>query len=98
VSDPVSDRANDPVSDRTNDRSGAVSTEPDAEKPVLLRVVKGDPTPEEVAALVAVVQGMAAPVVPPPKRPRSEWSAAHRKVRASFAAGPGGWRSSGMPR
>jgi hypothetical protein len=93
----VSDRVNDRASDRASDRAGTASTEPDAEKPVLLRVVKGDPTPEEVAALVAVVQAMAAPVVPPPKPPRSEWSAAHRKVRASFASGPGGWRSSGMP-
>jgi hypothetical protein len=27
-----------------------------------------------------------------------EWSAHHRKVRATYPHGPGGWRSSGLPR
>jgi hypothetical protein len=69
---------------------------------VPLVVVRGEATEEEVAALVAVVQGMAAaaslassqaerPVV-------SEWGAPHRKVRQWHPAGPGGWRASGLPR
>lgn len=69
---------------------------------VPLVVIRGDATEEEVAALVAVVQGMAAaasvanaqgerPVV-------SEWSAPHRKVRVWHPSGPGGWRASGLPR
>ena len=67
-----------------------------------LVVIRGEATEEEVAALVAVVQGMAAaaslaasqaegPVV-------SEWAAPHRKVRTWHPAGPGGWRASGLPR
>jgi hypothetical protein len=65
-----------------------------------LAVVKGDATPEEVAALVAVLQSVAARgVAPEPRRrPRSEWAAPHRGMRATFPSGPGGWRSSSMPR
>ena len=60
--------------------------------------IKGDATAEEVAALVAVLQGIAASAAPPAAKPRSEWSAHHRKARPSLHAGPGGWRSSSMPR
>jgi hypothetical protein len=64
-----------------------------------LFLVKGDATAEEVAALVAVLQGMAAGTpADAPTPPRPEWSAHHRKARPSFRAGPGGWRSSAMPR
>lgn len=68
----------------------------DARPPLF--AIKGEATPEEVAALVAVLQGIAASAAPPPAKPRSEWSAHHRKARPTFHAGPGGWRSSSMPR
>jgi hypothetical protein len=71
--------------------------EPVETRPPLF-AVKGDATPEEVAALVAVLQGIAASAAPPEQKPRSEWSAHHRKARPSLHAGPGGWRSSAMPR
>jgi hypothetical protein len=71
---------------------------PDAPPPQrpLLRVVKGDATPEEIAALVAVLSSVGAPA--PAARRTPEWSAHHRKVRRSLPHGPGGWRSSGLPR
>jgi hypothetical protein len=73
-------------------------TEEGSEKPApLLRVVRGDPTPEEIAALVAVVSGLGAPAAAPPRR-TPEWRAHHRKVRATYRHGPSGWRSSGLPR
>jgi hypothetical protein len=61
-----------------------------------LRVVRGDPSAEEVAALVAVVTalGAAGRAAGSPRR-RSEWSAHHRKLRTAPAAG---WRSSSLPR
>jgi hypothetical protein len=67
-----------------------------------LRIVKGDPTAEELAALVAVLQ-VAASGSPAaaPRRPVSEWAAAHRKLRTTFPSGPSGpsgWRASAMPR
>ena len=67
------------------------------EKPPLF-AIKGDASPEEVAALVAVLQGIAASAVPPARRPRSQWASPGRAVRSPLATGPGGWRSSGLPR
>jgi hypothetical protein len=64
-----------------------------------LRIVKGDPSPEEVAALVAVLQGLAAAGGgEPPAPPRSEWAAPHRRLRTVSPSGPGAWRSSALPR
>ncbi len=62
----------------------------------LLRIVKGDATPEEVAALVAVVAALGSGTEPPARR-TPEWSAHHRKTRLTLPHGPGGWRSSGLP-
>ncbi|MDN4173600.1 acyl-CoA carboxylase subunit epsilon [Nocardioides sp. SOB77] len=63
----------------------------------LLRVVSPDATPEEVAALVAVLSSMGGAEAPAPK-PRPEWGAPHRSVRRTLPHGPGGWRSSALPR
>jgi hypothetical protein len=65
-------------------------------KPVL-RIVNADATPEEVAAIVAVLSALQSTPAPPPRR-TPEWSAHHRKVRTTYPHGPGGWRSSGLPR
>ena len=67
-----------------------------AQRP-MLRVVNSDATPEEVAALVAVFASLGSDE-PAPKRRTPEWSAPHRRVRANLPHGPGGWRSSAMPR
>ncbi|HEU5043760.1 MAG TPA: acyl-CoA carboxylase subunit epsilon [Nocardioidaceae bacterium] len=64
-----------------------------------LRILKGDPTAEEIAALVAVLQATAAAGAPPPRRrPVSEWAAPHRRLSTTFPSGPSGWRASAMPR
>ena len=63
----------------------------------LLRIVRGDATPEEVAALVAVVAALGS-AAEPPRRRTPEWSAPHRKLRVTLPHGPGGWRSSALPR
>ncbi|GAA1556582.1 acyl-CoA carboxylase subunit epsilon [Kribbella sancticallisti] len=65
----------------------------------VLRVVKGDPTPEELAALVAVVSARAA-AVPAPEPSQSQagdWSAYWRNVRRPLHPGPGRWRASAHP-
>jgi hypothetical protein len=62
-----------------------------------LRVVKGDATEEEVAALVAVIGSLGGEAAPE-KRATPAWSAHHRKVRVTLPHGPGGWRSSALPR
>lgn len=63
----------------------------------LLRVVRGDATPEEVAAVVAVFAALRG-AAPPARRPAPAWSAHHRRVRRALPHGPGGWRSSTLPR
>ena len=63
----------------------------------LFSVVKGSPTEEELAALVAVLAlrvGAAAPVAGPRE---SGWSAYWRSVRAPVQPGPAAWRMSGRP-
>ncbi len=67
------------------------------EQTPLLKVVSPHATPEEVAALVAVLSSLGGTEAPPPRR-TPEWQAHHRKVRRPPAHGPGGWRSSGLPR
>ncbi|MGZ4748310.1 MAG: acyl-CoA carboxylase subunit epsilon [Oryzihumus sp.] len=70
----------------------------ETERPPLF-VVKGDATPEEVAALTAVLQGVAAAgASAAPARPRPEWGAPHRSLRSTLPSGPGAWRASGQPR
>jgi hypothetical protein len=70
-----------------------------AGRPVL-RIVRGDATPEEVAALVAVLASRrpAAPVPPTATRPRSAWSDRSRLLRAPLSPAPGAWRRSALPR
>jgi hypothetical protein len=58
---------------------------------VTLRVVRGDATPEEVAALVAVLAAHPAPR-PPAVREPSPWS--RPRPRAALPPpGPGAWRA-----
>jgi hypothetical protein len=63
----------------------------------VLKLVRGTATPEELAAVVALLaarsgegEAEATPVH------RSLWSAP--QLRGTLAAGPGAWRASGLPR
>ncbi|MDN3357062.1 acyl-CoA carboxylase subunit epsilon [Actinomadura sp. DC4] len=63
-----------------------------------LQVVHGDPTPEEIAALVAVLTARAhAAAAPEPGRRRSAWSDTARRLRKPLPHGPGAWRTSSLP-
>jgi hypothetical protein len=64
----------------------------------MLRIVKGDPTPEEVAALVAVLASIGTADGAPAPRQVSAWADPHRGVRTIHRPGPGAWRASGLPR
>jgi hypothetical protein len=70
-----------------------------AETTPALRVVKGDPTPEELAALVAVISARAAAAgTPEPETGRaSDWASYWRNVRRPLQHGPGRWRTSAFP-
>ncbi len=79
--------------------SGSADDNPAGARPALV-VLDAHATPEEVAALVAVVQGLAsaAAAAETPARPRSAWADPARRVRRPLLSGPGGWRASSLPR
>jgi hypothetical protein len=65
----------------------------------VLRIVAGNPTAEEIAALVTVLSARSAAVggeEPPPRR--SEWAGHERRMRRPVHPRPGGWRASALPR
>ncbi|HEY2551041.1 MAG TPA: acyl-CoA carboxylase epsilon subunit [Streptosporangiaceae bacterium] len=66
--------------------------------PPVLSVVNGNPTADEIAALVAV---LAARTLAGPggarQGPRSAWSSKSALMRAPVTAAPGAWRASALP-
>ncbi|WP_144122203.1 acyl-CoA carboxylase subunit epsilon [Catellatospora sichuanensis] len=64
------------------------------EQPVI-RIERGTPTAEEVAALVAVLSARPAAAPAPPAEVSAWWRSGLPPVTA---AGPGAWRRSGLPR
>jgi hypothetical protein len=72
-----------------------MAPDPDAEKPILT-VITPDTTPEEIAALVAVFSALGS--AESAKRRPTEWNNPYRQVRPFYSHGPGGWRSSGLPK
>jgi hypothetical protein len=62
-----------------------------------LEVVRGEASPEELAALVAVLTAAGAEEPSPPRRPPSRWVARPRAARGPLHPGPGAWRASGFP-
>jgi hypothetical protein len=65
----------------------------------VLRVVKGEPTPEELAALVTVITARAAATSVPTAEPTraSDWATYWRNARRPLHPGPNRWRASAHP-
>ena len=64
-----------------------------------IRIERGNPTPEQIAALTTVLAAASAsPAAPAGAAARSLWSARARFARPRPAVGPDGWRSSTLPR
>ncbi|MGC4804436.1 acyl-CoA carboxylase subunit epsilon [Micromonospora sp. DT233] len=68
-----------------------------AEEP-LFRVIRGVPTPEELAALVGAIVSRTRPAAAAAPAPVSTWARSGRPGGATPTAGPGAWRASGLPR
>ncbi|MCZ2859532.1 acyl-CoA carboxylase subunit epsilon [Blastococcus sp. VKM Ac-2987] len=81
------------------DPSGAHSARPDQEpspaSPPLLRVVKGEPTAEELAALTVVVAAMSQRRERRRPTPVGAWASYADGHRGALAHGHGGWRAAG---
>ncbi len=74
------------------------STDSGEEQRPVLRIINGDATPEEVAAVVAVLSTIGGGSAAPAPRRTPAWAAPHRLVRRTLPHGPGGWRASSLPR
>jgi hypothetical protein len=63
-----------------------------------LRVVSGDASAEELAALLAVIGSRSGPAARKPERSQSGWQQRSRGLRGTLQHGPGAWTESGRPR
>jgi hypothetical protein len=69
------------------------------ERRALFRVVRGEPTDEELAALTVTLAAVAsAGGGEPAPRPRSAWNDPAARLRTQLSPGPGAWRASTWPR
>ncbi|MEU5904358.1 acyl-CoA carboxylase subunit epsilon [Micromonospora sp. NPDC047467] len=68
-----------------------------AEEP-LFRVVRGVPTAEELAALVGAIVVRFRPASAPARATASNWARSARPAGTTLSAGPGAWRTAGLPR
>jgi hypothetical protein len=62
-----------------------------------MRLVRGDATPEEVAALLAVLSAASGGDEVPAPRHTSRWASRERAVRRPLSPGRGAWRASSWP-
>jgi acyl-CoA carboxylase epsilon subunit len=64
----------------------------------VIEIRKGNPTPEELAALVTVLATRSTTPAPAPDPQRaSNWATYWRNARTPFHPGPGQWRASAHP-
>ncbi|MGJ6968593.1 acyl-CoA carboxylase subunit epsilon [Streptosporangium sp. G11] len=63
-----------------------------------IKVVRGDPTVEELAAMVAVLSLAAAAGPAPVPRRAGTWASPGLLPRAPHTYGPAGWLASALPR
>jgi hypothetical protein len=69
------------------------------ERRAAFRVVRGEPSDEELAALTVVLTAVAAPPPAPAGTPtRNRWSDPAVRFRTPLHPGPGAWRASTWPR
>jgi hypothetical protein len=70
----------------------------ESDQPVI-RVVRGNPTPEELAALVTVLAAVGGSSVAEEARPARGWASPAARLRSpAYGTRAGGWRASALPR
>jgi hypothetical protein len=88
--------------DEGPDQAAPERGRPGSDGAPLLRIVRGDATPEEIAALVATLTAVAAArsraaADAKPAPVRANWNAPARLLRAPVHPAPSGWRRSALP-
>ena len=78
-------------------RTNSAMTAPMRDEP-LVRVVRGEPGPDELAALVAVLAARAGATPAPGPSRTAVWRDRSRAVRPLLLHGPGRWATSKWPR
>ncbi|WP_030423440.1 acyl-CoA carboxylase subunit epsilon [Streptomyces sp. SCSIO 75703] len=63
----------------------------------MIKVVRGNPTPEELAAVVTLLSAATAPGHAPAPRPATSWASPRRLLRTPHGHGPAGWLASALP-
>jgi hypothetical protein len=72
---------------------------PDDATPPVLRIIRGTPTPEDLAVLAAVLSAAQVESSEPPAGvPPRTWAAHWRQLRPPIRPGPGAWLASSRPR
>ena len=77
--------------------SGEAKPEGGDDSRPLLRVLTPNTTPEEIAAIVAVLAAVGSSEAPA-RRPVSQWASYRRRLTPVVPNGPGAWRGSALPR
>jgi hypothetical protein len=71
-----------------------VTEEHMTEQQPVIRITKGNPTDEEIAAVIAVVTAQAATRrTAEPEPQQTGWAAYWRRVQAPIQPGPGAWQA-----
>ncbi|WP_324783092.1 acyl-CoA carboxylase subunit epsilon [Streptomyces sp. H51] len=64
----------------------------------MIKVVRGNPTPEELAAALTVLMSAAGTAgTGPAPRPAGAWGSPRSLLRTSRTYGPAGWHASALP-
>jgi hypothetical protein len=91
--DAVTERSGD-TPDALTERSGGTPEE----RRAAFRVVRGEPSDAEIAALTVVLAAAAAVPAGPAPAARDRWSDPAARLRTPLHPGPGAWRASTLPR
>ena len=82
-----------PAQARSSNRLHVVSDQP------VIRIVRGNPTAEEIAALVAVLAAVGGPNGADETPPARRWASPAARLRSpANGPRPGGWRAAARPR
>lgn len=76
--------------------SGDASGDPNLH-PRVVHIVRGEPSGEELAALITALAALATTAAAAAPTPRDAWADPARRLRIPPHPGPGAWRHSALP-